>query len=131
MANFRALWLGRGGVTVGALALTVLVGCQGGERKAYRSDAWSPKTITLLDTRTGESVVTLDVPVGKQLNMWFVKSRTTAEREGTNTLRYAFRPWGDKSTIPGTTFTVPPPSALRLDMTERAKPEMPPAAGGS
>ncbi|MFO0830808.1 MAG: hypothetical protein U0637_03085 [Phycisphaerales bacterium] len=110
-----------------ALAACVagLAACRGPERISYKSDTWSPKTISVLDTRTGESVVTIDVPVGKQLNLWFKKDPTQAENEGSDELAYAVRPWGDKATIPGTTLQVPPPSARRIDMTLRKSPEMP------
>ncbi len=103
--------------------LLCLAACGSPERVSYRSETWSPKTITVLDTRTGESVVTIDVPVGKQANLWFKKDRNRAESDGSDELTYAIRPWGDNVTIPGTTLTVPPPSARRIDMTLRKVPE--------
>lgn len=116
--TFRSLLLGS------ALASAVLLGaCSSTERIAYKSDTWSPKTVTLLDTRTGESVITIDVPVGKQLNLWFQKSAQTAENEGSDSLHYSIRPMGDSGTTPGTVLTVPPPSARRLDVTLRKTPE--------
>lgn len=105
--------------------LASLAACGSPERVSYRSDTWSPKTISVLDTRTGESVVTIDVPVGKQVNLWFKKDRNRAEADGSDELSYAIKPWGETTTIPGTTLTVPPPSARRIDMTLRKVPEQP------
>ncbi len=128
MMNVRR---GRAGLAMAAGAIlaigSVLSGCGSAERISYRSDTWSPKTVTLRDTRTGESIVTVDVPVGKQLNLWFEKDVNTAEKDGADVLHYSVTAWGEKSTIPGSTITVPPPSARRLEWTERKKPEMPDA----
>ncbi len=41
------------------------------DRYTYVSTEWQPYTISLVDTTTGETVWTVDVPVGKQLFMAF------------------------------------------------------------
>jgi hypothetical protein len=110
-----------------ASGLLLVVGCTTPERVSYRSDSYSPKTINVLDSRTGESLLTVDVPVGQQLNMKFEKSRDRAEAEGVDTLRWSLRKWGDAGLSPGSTREVPPPSARRVDVTLRGVPEMPPA----
>jgi hypothetical protein len=113
-------------LSLAAVSLTAMLGaCSSTEKIVYSSDTWHPKTVNLLDSRTGESVVTIDVPVGKQLNMWFQKSAQTAEKEGQDTLHYSIRPLGDNGTTPGTVLSVPPPSARRLDVTLRKAPEHP------
>jgi hypothetical protein len=105
------------------LALCVLPGCQQFERYTYRSDVHHPKTITLLDTSTGEKLLTVEIPPGQQLNMAFDSDKDTAEQRSTDTLRYSVRKWGDDSVAGGTVLQVPPPSSRRIDMTLRKAPE--------
>lgn len=103
-------------------------GCEFQERFAYRSDAYSPKTVSIVDTTSGSPVVTIDVPVGQQLNMVFDRLPDAAEQAGTDTLRYAIKPWGDTSLTNASSVSVPPPSMRRIDVSLRPVPEQPPAA---
>ncbi|MBT4766753.1 MAG: hypothetical protein HOO04_00150 [Phycisphaerae bacterium] len=81
-----------------ALALTLLstlfgVGCtmhDGGYMPSaagtwspmtFQSTAAVPKTVVIVDTRTGETVFELDIPLGKQLSVQFFKYRTS-RRDG-------------------------------------------------
>jgi hypothetical protein len=101
----------------------MLTACVAQERVTYRSDALSPKTVTLVDLRSGESLLTVDVPVGQQLNMLFEYGQDRAEREGSDRLRYTVRQWGDTGINPGSEMVVPPPSLRRLDISLRKTPE--------
>lgn len=63
----------------GALLLG-LAGCYtpGGPRwsadqATYMSTAWEPKTVTIYDSRTGEVVFAVDIPVGKKLTIRFAE----------------------------------------------------------
>jgi hypothetical protein len=113
--------------TVAPLALT---GCDSGpETYAYQSDTYSPKTITVLDTSTGEKILAVDVPPGQQLNRKFESTRQAAEKTGKDTLRWNLRPWGDSSLEKSSTLQVPPPSSRRIDMTLRPAPEPRPLGG--
>jgi hypothetical protein len=114
------------GVALLAGLLVGLTGCEYSERYSYASDAWSPKTVSVVDTTTGAKIVSVDVPVGQQLNMEFDQLKTHSEAAGTTTLRYALKPAGDNSIAKGSQIEVPPPSARRIDVTERPKPELPP-----
>jgi hypothetical protein len=107
-----------------------LSGCDSGpETYAYQSDTYSPKTITVLDTSTGEKILAVDVPPGQQLNMKFESYRNEAEKTGKDTLRWNLRPWGDTSLEKSSTLQVPPPSSRRIDMTLRPAPEPRPLGG--
>ena len=60
-------------------ATSALLGCRceggigySGDSYTYVSRTWEPKTISVIDTRTGETIWTLELPVGKQLNLKFV-----------------------------------------------------------
>jgi hypothetical protein len=108
---------------VGFAGLALLGGCSGREVFVYTSDAHSPKTVTLVDTTTGETIMTTLVPVGQQLNLRFEKDPLEAERSGSDRLAYSLRPLGDVSVSKGTSITVPPPTSRRIDVTLRPGPE--------
>lgn len=111
-----------------------LVGCvpgywEGGNRASrdqytYVSTTYQPKTISIIDTRTGQTVWTTDIPVGQQLAMRFYADD---DDDGQDTLRWELMPagkhWGDMTNVD----PVPPVGARRVDMTLRPSPEDPPA----
>ncbi len=125
--------------TLAALAaVTVIGGCavpgswEGGSRVSddkhvYVSRPYEPKTISVVNTATGETIWTVEIPVGEQLivrfydnkhddpimsaNMrWEITEETTDFRRMTNLM-----------TVPGRDFR-------RIDMELRDTPEFPPAA---
>ncbi|HYF15278.1 MAG TPA: hypothetical protein VD971_09435 [Phycisphaerales bacterium] len=110
------------------LAAALLGACEGQERYYYKSEPHSPKTITLIDTTNQDVLLAVEVPVGHQLNMQFDSTRKRTEERGYDTLRWAVRPWGDKSLGKANIQQVPPASARRIDMTIRAQPEARPEA---
>lgn len=90
----------------------------------YKSTSWQPKTVTLIDTRTGEAVWSVDIPVGKQLYVGFVQGTGPNEYKPDEIVwqinwsgRYIAT---NKSRLP-----CPPSTARRLELTFRAAPEMP------
>jgi hypothetical protein len=102
----------------------------------YVSTSWQPKTVTLFDTRTGESLWSVDIPVGKQLNLGFRKGTGPNEYKPDEMvweIKMGGRIFGSRDNkVP-----VPPHTARRVEMTLRAAPEMPraempgnPYAGG-
>lgn len=91
----------------------------------YVSTSWQPKSVTLVDTRSGQEFWTVEVPVGKKLVVSF------AEKEGTSD---GFTPDGMKWAIIdptedfprlGNQLPVPPKDVRRLDVTIRPTPELP------
>lgn len=117
-------------LSLGALSLP-MGGChlEGGprysaDRYTYVSRSWTPKTISLIDTRTGETTWSVDVPVGEQLVVGFSKGT------GPNELRpdeivWGLMPAGRRFGQRNNRQPCPPASARRLDMTLRPTPEMP------
>jgi len=116
------------------LSLPVVAGLSGcaGEGGAYYSDdhylytsrAWEPKTITLIDTRTGESLWSVDIPVGKELSMGFSKGTGPNEYKP-DELVWEMRENGKRFGSRNNRMPCPPRDARRVDMTIRPKPEMP------
>lgn len=88
----------------------------------YVSRPWEPKTITLVDTRSGESIWSSDVPVGYKLVIDFETNRHGTDDLPDRMLWEIFpaeRLYGDlRNEIP-----VPPRSARRIDMSLRPVPE--------
>jgi len=130
------------GVALAAASAGSLVGCSLGpyrtggsqysnDQYTYISQAHSPKTVELVDTRTGEVVWSVDVPVGQQLTFRFYENR-----EPDNIYTPAMMRWdiyrakqffGRKANA----LLVPPAEARRIDVHVRPGPEyapMPPAA---
>lgn len=117
-------------------AATISAGCyyEGGplksaDRFTYASTTWQPKTVTLVDTRTGEALWSVDVPVGRQLVIDF-----NALRRADNTEWLPDEAFWD--IMPDTRrhgalknkMRVPPATARRVDVTLRPVPEMPSGA---
>lgn len=114
------------------LAGSALTGCfsynargpwySGNAPLTFESTAFKPKTLSLIDTRTGETIWSVDVPVGKELVVKF--------REGVNEgeLMADLMEWGilDSGARRGeleSSIPAPPRDYRRLDMTIRAHPE--------
>lgn len=123
-----------------ALALTALSplsGCnpyrQGGSGQSadtytYISDAHTPKTVSLIDTRTGETVWSYEVPVGRQLTMRFYKNYQSAkDPNNPDTMRWEEFEAGTYYGGLHNTMNVPPQAARRIDFTLRNAPEHKPS----
>lgn len=120
-----------------ACSTLALSGChyEGGplysaDRFTYVSREWQPWTISLIDTRTGESLWSVDVPVGQKLVVGF------REGAGPNSFKPDMMDWGLMAH--DRTFgerpnqlPVPPAGSRRIEPTLRPTPELPgtPAAG--
>ncbi|MEM8834972.1 MAG: hypothetical protein AAGD00_04035 [Planctomycetota bacterium] len=95
------------------------------DKHTYVSTTWRPWTVTLVDTRTGEPLWSVDVPVGQQLVVDFT------EGSGPNEYKPDMMAWrlmeagrlgfgGSKNRIP-----VPSQYARRIEPTLRPVPEFP------
>ncbi len=93
------------------------------ETYTYESDSLSPKTLSIIDTSTGEKVWTCDVPVGQKLEMRFANRVKQAEEKGHDELAWTLSGIDSKSKGRKSTVKVPPVSHRRLDMTLRPTPE--------
>ncbi len=96
-STFRSTAARRNRVAAGALAAATLLlaACSGpggprysGDRYTYHSTSWAPKTVTNIDTRTGEPGCAGDVPVGDKLVIAF------SEGTGPNEYRPDEIVWG-------------------------------------
>ncbi len=117
-----------------ALALALVVGgcvvsgCSySGDRHPIESTTWSPKTMTLYDTRTSEPVWAVDIPVGYKLIVAF------EEGAGPNEYNSAIIKWevmeSERNQIVLSNRQACPGKDVRkLEMTLRDTPEMPGAA---
>lgn len=121
-----------GAALASSLAIGLQSGChhQGGslwsdDKHTYVSTPWRPWTVTLTDTRTGEAVWSMDVPVGKQLVLQFRKG------SGPNEFKPDMMDWSVMEPKRGgrlrNQIAVPPASARRLDPVLRPTPEDPDA----
>ncbi len=112
-------------------AAWTLAGCYGpggpgysADMFTYVSDEWHPYTITLFDSRTGEALWSVDVPVGQQLVMRF------NEGMGPNQFKPDLMAWGvmeaNRKTGPiPNNVPVPGGAVRRVEMKLRPTPEMP------
>lgn len=88
----------------------------------YISTSHEPKTITLVDTRSGEKLWTCEIPVGQQLVVRFLDDER-AESRGWDTMKWRLMPaWTAWGTLDNA-MSVPPNTARRIDMTLRKGPE--------
>ncbi|MCL4743122.1 MAG: hypothetical protein KJZ54_13070 [Phycisphaerales bacterium] len=92
----------------------------------YVSEPYAPQTITVVDTRTGEAVFAMDVPVGQQLVINFDDKRIQSEEWMSGVMRWRLMPAGHMYGRLTNRIAVPPPSSRRVDVTLRATPEFPP-----
>ena len=100
-------------------------GCSySGDRHIYESTAWYPQTVTLVDTRTGEDIWAVDVPVGKQLIVGF-RGGAGPNDHKPDVMYWSVTDLGRKSTNDKSEMPVPGPDARVLVPTRRASPETP------
>lgn len=121
IARFGAL------CTVAILTAGTLGGCSSlsgrtADRHTYDSTTWSPKTVSLIDTRTGETAWSVDVPVGQAIRVVF------SEGSGPNEylpdeIRWELAPIGRRIVTPTNFQPCPPAHARRLDLSIRETPE--------
>jgi hypothetical protein len=127
-------------LAVAALGAAALSGCYSasgpgwsGSAATYQSTTWSPKTVYLLDTRTGETVWSVEVPVGKQVVLQFEEGTGPNERNQ-DILTWDVMDSGERFGSLPNRRAVPPAHARRLEWEQRPAPEyveFEPAAGGT
>ncbi len=132
MRNWRAVLIG-----ASAAAMLVLSGCKsayypgGNFRSAntftYLSTANTPKTITLIDTRSDEAIWSVDVPVGHQLTMSFREGKGDDPVYLPDLMEYRISPERFLFGRLDSQISVPDEHSRRVVMTLRPAPEYPPA----
>ena len=106
------------------IAAASLGGCSSAELYTYSSDAHSPKSVTIIDTATGEKVWTCDIPVGQKLDMRFANRPRATEEKGFDELAWSLSGVDSKSKGRKNIVQVPPVSRRRLEMTLRPAPAL-------
>jgi len=102
------------------LTLAALSGCTTHESHRFQSRPHVPQTVSLVDTATGETVWTYEIPVGQELTVEFRRSNSIAEEEGWDEMSWRVGRIGLSRTDPPNTMRVPPASHRRLDLYVRA-----------
>ncbi|MDP7008245.1 MAG: hypothetical protein QGI78_01595 [Phycisphaerales bacterium] len=85
-----------------------------------------PKTITIIDTRSGEEVFVMEIPVGKQLVVDFESDGGDDPVETPDLMRWAIFPNGTGWGALNNAMTVPNRWSRRLDVTIRDSSEYAP-----
>lgn len=91
----------------------------------YVSRSWQPWTITLRDTRTGQEVWTMDLPVGRKLAMQFYADEGTKDGFTPDLMKWATAEENIENFTLTNSIPVPPASVRRLEPTLRPVPELP------
>lgn len=121
------------------IGVTCLVACyrpQGallaysGEAHTYYSTETAPKSVRLLDTRSGEVLFSIDIPVGRQLTLDFVEGDGDDPVYTPDLMRYELFKIGTTLGRLRSSLSVPPANARRLDVQMRQGPEFQTADGG-
>ena len=97
------------------------------DRFTYVSRPFQPWTVDLVDVRTGETIWSVDVPVGQQLVVDFqaAKSGQTKDPWRPDTMLWDVMPEGRRFGALANKISVPASNARRLEPKLRAVPEMP------
>jgi len=105
-------------------AALALSGCASRyEKYTYKSVAGQPQTVSIEDWTTGETVWSYEVPVGRQLNIRFLRKADVADSDGWDEMRWNVGAIGESNDGKASTMRVPPPSQRRVRNSIRETPE--------
>lgn len=91
------------------------------------STEFSPKSMRLVDLRTGETIFEMDIPVGQQLSFDFVPGDGNDPVQTPDLMRYQVWPAGTTIGRLRNTLPVPNSTCRRLEWWVRPTPEYAPA----
>lgn len=124
-----------------ALAMALSTGCfghnPGGNMSSndfftYESTPHMPLSVTLVDTRDGSELWSVDVPVGQKLAMGFHEERSRqADIDTPDLMRWEIYSASLRSNSLRNAMAVPPSEARRLELVVREGPEYPVAPAPS
>lgn len=97
------------------------------DRQVWVSRAWTPVTASVIDTRTGEAIWSVDVPVGQKLVFDFRGPGSNPARDPIypDIMDWNVMPEQNQTTPLSRALPVPPRDARRVEMTLRNTPELP------
>ncbi len=124
----------RTGVSLATLLMvSSLSGCysEGGmgwseDQHVFVSRPQQPWTVSLKDTRTGQDVWSVEVPVGKQLVVHFLPKAGAPNSFTPDLMEWGLMDAGTEFERLGNTLPVPPADSRRFDPVLRPVPEFPP-----
>jgi hypothetical protein len=93
----------------------------------YYSTTDSPKTISIMDSRTEEAFFTMELPVGEQLTFKFLEGGGNDVVLTPDRMQWAIFPLGTGTGRLTNQMTVPPATARRIQIALRDTPEWPEA----
>jgi hypothetical protein len=126
-------------LTLAAIALAglaALPGCyyagwhEGGDhsssdKRVYLSTEWQPKTVSLIDTRSGQTITSWEVPVGKQLCLQFFETLNDDDPLYPSIMKFEIMKAGRTGGALSNSMPVPGSTARLLKMELRPVPEYP------
>jgi len=119
-------------VVLVTLGLAGLAGCwkPGGrgissDAYTYISTSFEPKTVSVIDTRTGQTIWSYDVPVGRQLNFQFAKSDNPQSAAYPDKIKWSEVDAGRLFGTLSNEQAVPGRDGRRIDLKIRPVPENP------
>jgi len=120
------------------LAILLLGGCykEGGigislDLSTYKSTSTQPKTLTLVDSRTGDTLWSVDIPVGQQCVVRFYEGRNRKDPMYSALMRWEVMKDGTVFGLLSNSMPVPDQYSRRLDMSIRPAPELPAVAAAA
>jgi len=90
----------------------------------YISEPHSPKSVSVVDTRTQEVVFAMDIPVGQELVINFDDKSPDREKYMSGTMRWGLFKAGDRYGSLSNRVAVPPQHSRRVDLEVREGPEV-------
>lgn len=121
-----ACTLGLAGALLGACHTTGGAGYTGASQN-YVSSIWSPKTVTIVDTRTNEPVFQMEIPVGRKLSIQFIEDDGDDPVYTPARMRYQLWNADDDFGSLESSMTVPAADSRKVIVDVRQGPEYPPA----
>jgi len=94
------------------------------DKMVYVSRAFDAKTITVIDTRTGEALWTMDVPVGRKLVIDFEEGKAGDTPDRPDLMRWELMDDSDLYGGLDNAMPVPVADCRRIDVSLRAVPEI-------
>lgn len=106
-----------------ACSLAGVGGCEYQEHYKFESTPLEPKTVMVIDSATGETVWTCDVPVGERLDIQFKNRPERARELGYDEMTYGLAGADERSAGRRSSVKVPPPPTRRITWVPRPAPE--------
>lgn len=88
----------------------------------YASTVDNPQTVTLMNSVTNQPLWTVDIPIGKQLVIWFYDNQKTGDTENPSVMRWEIMDLGHESGDLANAMPVPAPGVRFVRVDRRMSP---------